>query len=282
MLARIATVWLVLLLAAHGHAQVRGMKLQKVEYLVAELPEHPQLLTITGGAMRYESHSNSHRPGSLGIGVYERPLASGELEAIESRLNPSVLQSLKDHRGQVLSGDRSRRIRLTSDTGTIEKLVGTKLPVDPALQKTIDWLDTLVDDVSRYPRRVLQMTVQDAALSRDGAFSATLILSSSGDQQVRFRPPRAAPAAQDDVLALFWWPHAAGAPKGDVQRAPVTAQAVPARTRDGLGTFLVRSRLEGLSAGSVAVQILYLNMTPKLDGGDVPVGELLTDPIVLH
>jgi hypothetical protein len=258
------------------------MKLQKVEYLVGDLPEHPQRLTITRDEIRYESHSNLSRPASLGIGVFERLLSKGEIEAIESELEPVSFRSLPDHHGQVLSGDRWRRIRLTSGDETIDKLVGTKLPINPALQKTIDWLDRLVDDTTRRPRSVLQMSLQDATLGRDGEFSATIILSGAGDQPVMFRPPRGQPDAPDGLLTLYWWPDSPGAPKANVQSAPVISQVSAVRAPGVLATFRIRSRLEGISAGSFAVQVRYFNMAPKLDTSDVLVGQLFSSPIVVR
>ena len=52
------------------------MNRKESEYQVSDLPEYPQRLTITGESVRYESHSNVSRPGSIGIGVYQRPLGS--------------------------------------------------------------------------------------------------------------------------------------------------------------------------------------------------------------
>lgn len=258
------------------------MTLRKVEYLVAELPEHPQQLIITREGMRYESHSNLTRPESLGIGVFERRLERAEMEAIESQLDPVRLRLLPDHYGKVLSGDRSKRIRLTADDGTIiEKLVGTKLPVDPTLQRAIDWLDRLADDVTRYPRQVLLMSLQDVTLGREGEFSATLILSGAGDQPVRFRPPRGQPDAPDGLLTLYWWPYTGG-PKSNVQAAPIISQVSTASTPGALATFRIRSRLEGGSAGAMALQVRYLNMASKLDASDVLLGQLFSSPIVVR
>src|SRR5215831_1160728 len=104
----------LLLLDTQGQGKARSMKLEVLEYLVADLPEYPQRLTIAGNTIRYESHSNLSQPGSLGIGVFERTLSRPELERIESELDPVSFRSLPDHHGQVLSGDRWKRIRLTA------------------------------------------------------------------------------------------------------------------------------------------------------------------------
>jgi hypothetical protein len=204
------------------------------------------------------------------------------MEGIETQLDPAGLRSLPDHRGRVLSGDSSRRIRLTTEDGTIEKLVGTALPINPTLQRAIDWLDRLVEGMTRYPRQVLQMSLQDATLGRDGEFSATMILTGAGDQPVKFRPPRGQPDAPDDLLTLYWWPNTPGAPKANVQSAPVVAQVSTAKTPGALATFRIRSRLAGISAGSFAVQIRYCNMAPKQDAFDVLVGQLFSSPIVVR
>ena len=252
------------------------MKLQKVEYLVDELPEAPQKLTITRDEIRYESHSNLNRPAFLGIGVFERRLSKEEMEAIESEIDPAVFRSLPDHWGQVASGDLWKRIRLRAGDETIEKLVGTQLPIDPTLQKTIDWLDRLVDDTIRYPRSVLQMSLQDATLDRDGEFSATMILTGAGGRKVAFRPPQSLLDAQDGSLAISLWPNDPGAPKADVQYARVTniSEISTAKTNGALATFRVRSRFEGISTGPFLVQIEYSNVTPKLGTFDVPTGRL--------
>src|SRR6185437_15369013 len=160
----------LLLLAARVHSEDGSMNLKRVEYLVGDLPEYPQKLTITRDVIRYESHSNLSRPGSLGIGVFERPLAKGEFETIESEFNQVSFKSLPDHHGQVLSGDRWKRILLTSGDETIDKLVGPKLPIIPALQKMIDRLERFVDETTQHPVSVLQMSVQEATIDREGEF----------------------------------------------------------------------------------------------------------------
>jgi len=283
-MVKYATIVWLLLLAAQGRAEDLSMTLQKVEYLVGDLSEYPQQLTITQDGIKYESHSNLGRPASLGIGVYERPFSKEEMEAIESEFDRVSFQSLADHYGQVLSGDRWRRIRLTSGGETIEKLVGTKLPINPTLQKTIDWLDRLVDETTQHPRRVLQMSLQDATLDRDGEFSATMTLIGVGDQKVMFRPPQGQLDSPEGSLVLYWWPYDPGAPKKNVQytRAISISQISTAKTHGALATFRIQSRLEEISLGTFIVQIQYSNMLPKFDAFDVLIGQLYSSPIVVR
>src|SRR5262249_52312024 len=148
---------------------------------------HPERLIIGSGKLRYESHSNLSNPGSLGIGLFERPLSEKELEAIASNFSPGAFAALPDHRGQVLSGDRWRRIRLTVEGQTLDKLVGTRLPVDASMQRTIDRLERLVEDARQHPVSVLRINLRDAAVDRSGLFSGVLELAGSGPQRVSFR-----------------------------------------------------------------------------------------------
>jgi hypothetical protein len=247
------------------------MTLEKIEYLVGELPEQPQRLTITQDAVRYESHSNLNRLAS-GLGVFERPLAKGDMAAIEAGLDLAAFASRPDHHGQVLSGERFQRIRLTTGEAVIEKMVGSKLAVDPGLQKLIDWLDRLAAETTKYPRSLLQLTVQDAALDRQGEFSATVAVVGGGDQPMRFRPP----GPGTDSLAVYWWPYRADGGRDDVQRTPVTAVAPAAG-----GGFRIRCLLGGPVSVSLAVQVQYVNLQPRMGGIEVATGELYSQPVVV-
>ena len=274
MVAHKRALWLFVL-AACGFAREHAMKLQRIEYLVADLPEYPQQLTITPHSIRYESHSNSALP-AIGIGLYERAISEQEAEGIEAALDPVSLRSLPDHHGQVLSGDRWIRIRLISQNESVEKLIGTKLPVDPKLRRAIDRLDRLVDQTIQYPHSVLQVSLTDAMLDRDGRFSAAVMFNGAGVQEVTFNPQQNEAAATAGSLALYWWPYRAGVPKSDVHSAQVTdiSPVTSSKPTDGLGTFQVHARIEP-SSRPLVVQIRYLNMTG-------PVGMLFSSPVTLQ
>src|SRR5580765_8814265 len=124
-MARLVATVCLIVVATTCRAE-HAMSFRQLEYLVGELPEYPQRLTIGSGKLRYESHSNLSNPGSLGIGVFERALAEKEFEALASNFSPATFAALPDHRGQVLSGDRWKRIRLTVEDQTLDKLVGSK------------------------------------------------------------------------------------------------------------------------------------------------------------
>lgn len=276
----IAVAWCLVLLAVSSRVPDRAMTIDRVEYEVSELSEYPQRLTISNEGLRYESHSNERRPESLGLGLYERAVAPGEVESIEQQIAPTTLRSLPDHRGNVLAGDLVKRIRVTAGGETIEKLVGTKLPIDPALQRTIDVLDRLVADVEKHPRRVLRVTVQNATLSGTGEFAATVSFLGDGLSMTAVRGPRDRSDSPDDLVTLYWWPHVPGAPKSDVHAVPVVLQSVTSRP-GALATFTVHSRLENTPTGHVTVQLRYLNMSPTVGTRTVEVGQLFSTPVVL-
>jgi hypothetical protein len=256
------------------------MTIDRVEYEVSELAEYPQRLTISSEGLRYESHSNERHPELLGLGLYERAAAPGEVESIERQLAPATLRSLPDHRGKVLAGDLVKRIRVTTGGETIEKLVGTSLPIDPALQRAIDVLDGVALDVAKHPRRVVRMTVQNAALSAAGQYTATVSFVGEGVPATAFRAPRGRADSAEELVTLYWWPQIPGAPKSDVRAAPVVMESVASKS-GALGTFTVRSRLEGKPTGQAVVQLRYLNMSPTVATRTVDVGQLFSTAVVL-
>jgi hypothetical protein len=254
------------------------MSFRQLEYLVGELPEYPQRLTIGSGKLRYESHSNLSNPGSLGIGVFERTLSEKELEALASNFSPAAFAALPDHRGQVLSGDRWRRIRLIVEDQTLDKLVGTKLPVDVSMQRTIDRLERLVDDVQQHPVSVLRMNLRDAAVDRSGVFSGILELSGSGPQRVPFRTPLTLVDAPQGSLDVYWWPYRPDLSRSNVETTVIT-EVAKVSDGGGLGAFRIRARLTNVPAGAFALQVRYSNLAPRWDNSDVVVGQLFSTPV---
>ena len=277
----IAVASCLVLLVVPWHVPERAMTIDRIEYEVSELAEDPQRLTVSSEGLGYESHSNERRPESLGIGLYGRPAASGEMEAIERQIAPATLRSLPDHRGKVLAGDVVKRIRVTTGGDTIEKLVGSRLPIDPALQRVIDALDDVIVNVAKHPRRVLRMNVQNAALSATGEFSATVSFVGDGISMMGFLAPRGRGDAPEESVKVYWWPQIPGAPKSDVHVAPVTMQSVTSRP-GALATFTAHSRLRDIpTTGHVNVQLRYLNMTPTANARTVEVGQLFSTTFVL-
>jgi len=259
------------------------MSFLQLEYLVGELPRYPQRLTIEPGKLRYESHSNLSNPGSLGIGLFERPLTEKEFEAIASTFSPASFAALPDQRGQVLSGDRFRRIRLTVEGQTLEKIVGTKLPVDAGLQRTIDRLERLVEDVKQHPVSVLRINLRDAAVDRSGMFSGILELTGSGAQRVLFRNPLTLVNAAQGSIDVYWWPYRADMSRSNVETTIVTDIAKASDMQGGgiLGTFRIRARLANAPAGAFSLQVRYSNMAATSENTDVVVGQLFSTPITM-
>ena len=259
------------------------MSFLQLEYLVGELSTHPQRLTIGSGKLRYESHSNLSNPGSLGIGVFERTLSEKEFEAIDSAFVPGAFAALPDHRGQVLSGDRWRRIRLTVEGQTLDKLVGTKLPVDANLQKAIDRLDRLVEDVKQHPLSVLRMNLRDPVVDRSGLFSAILELTGSGPQRVPFRSPLTLADAAQGSLDVYWWPYRPDMSRSNVETTVINDVAPVSDVQGGglLGAFRIRARLTSAPAGAFALQVRYSNLASKWDKSEVVVGQLFSIPVAL-
>ena len=256
------------------------MSFRQLEYLVGELPEYPQRLTIGSGKLRYESHSNLSNPGSLGIGVFERTLSEKEFEALASNFSPATFAALPDHRGQVLSGDRWRRIRLTVEGQTLDKLVGTKLPVDVSMQRTIDRLERLVDDVKQHPLSVLRMNLRDAAVDRSGVFSGILELSGSGPQRVPFRTPLTlVDSAAQGSMDVYWWPYRPDLSRSNVETTAITEAAKVSDSGGLLGAFRIRTRLTNVPAGAFTLQIRYCNLASKWDNSEVVVGQLFSTPV---
>ena len=183
------------------------MSFEKLEYSVAELETAPHLLTVQAdGRARYETHSNAGWPELPEIGAYETTLAPDELRALNQALAAPPFKDLPDHWGRVPSGDRVRRIRLTSAGESAEKLVGTREPVDPRTQNLIRLLDQLAAQVARKPVQVLRLTLSQAAVDADGVLTATLTFASVGPQALVCRNPVGPPVPAPPTVLVEAWP----------------------------------------------------------------------------
>ncbi len=186
-----ASIFFVLAITGECHLE-RLMSFDKITYLSAEIPQTPQTLTIdANGQARYESHTNEATPDYPEIGIYETTLPASEVQTLSSLLNNPLFNSLPDHSGRVMSGDRWKRIRVTAGKETSEKLVGTREAVDPGMSKIIDGLDQVVVKLKSHPQQALRIELTQPTINSAWVLTATMSLSSTGVQSINCRNPLA-------------------------------------------------------------------------------------------
>lgn len=266
------------------------MSFSTIEYLVAERPETPETLTIDShGNARYASHTNLGAPDRPEIGTYAMTLSASDLEAVAALADPSF-KDVPDHWGKVRPGDLSRRIRVTSGGATVEKLVGTKLPVDANLRMATATLDRIIKATLDHPVATLRIELSQAAVDPRAGLSALLSFNNRGTDPTLFRSPFDLLPGENGWLTVELWPDkpASDIASEDVVRATVTKvelvdptdPAIP--TRQGLTlaskatmSFRVRAKLEKPKAGPSLVRLAYASFAGPQGA---LVGEVLSQP----
>jgi hypothetical protein len=267
------------------------MKFEKIEYLSAEMEEAPQTLTVNGtGLVRYESHSNSATPDHPEIGIYETILP-GEVEALSQLLDSPPFGDLPDHWGRVMPSDRYKRIRVTTKSGTVEKLVGSAEPIHAKLREIISQLDRIVAETSRHPQQTLRLQLNQTAISAAGELTATLELSNTGIQSLTCRNPVTMATAPDGHLALQVWPDK---PQNELRAEDMITVGVQTVTElrpagvnqtgssvliipsQGSASFQIQTKLAVKSHGRYVIRAEYANTARQLAGKPVIVGEVFS------
>jgi hypothetical protein len=284
------------------------MDLDSLEYQVSELAVAPETLTIDRqGHATYRSHTNWHALDRPRMGVYRTTLPPGDVERLSSLLARPPFAGLPDHWGNVLPGDRYRRVRAIGKASKAEKLVGTKERVDPALARVLDELDRLVGMVSQHPRQVVAIEVMKPTVRSDGTLSFILALTGAGAEPVVCRNPADLVAAADNgSIAVSVWPNRPGVavPSEDMQAlkarsikrigppapasAPAAASPVPVAVGAVLelgpgetAEFRVEAALPSPPPRSAVVRVTYSNFAASLANRDLLVGELVSRTVLV-
>lgn len=274
------------------------MRFDRIEYLNAVLEEAPQSLIIdASGRARYESHSNAETPDHAEIGNYETTLARERVEQLSGALDNPPFGSLPDHWGQVLPSDHYRRIRLVTRTETIEKMVGTRQPVNPALRELIRQLDEIANEVARHPRQILRIELAQAGISSTGEMTATLTLSNSGTEPVAYRNPVRMIGADDAHLSLQIWPDKPASELRAEDMFTVDVETATAARPSGGGeadpavitipsaasvSFRLQARLPSSRAGTYLTRALYETLTRAIEGNPVMTGEVFSRTVKVN
>src|SRR5258708_7709798 len=122
---------LVMAVGWFGHfAGENSMTFTRIEYLTSEIMGPPEALIIdSSGAAHYESHTNLPQGGGSAVGTYATKLTASEIKALEAALAKPPFRDLSDHWGKIASGERYKLIRVSGETGNVEKRIGTAKPV---------------------------------------------------------------------------------------------------------------------------------------------------------
>lgn len=140
------------------------------------------------------------------IGVYEKMLDPTQARILNEQINEQRLTQLPDHTERVVSGERFRRLRVRFDNGVVEKIVGTREPIDPQLSEVLQGLGDAVKTVLEHPRKTLRMRMHETGVSGAGSFKIEVTLSSTGKEQVVVLDPARLTEASDGWFHFKMWP----------------------------------------------------------------------------
>jgi hypothetical protein len=296
---RLFTIFAVLLISTYCSADgAYSMQFSKLEYFNSVMEQKPDILTIdNSGLARYESHSNVETPHHPEIGIYEKNLTHDEIELVRRMLDDPPLKSIPDHWGSVLPSDRYKRIRVTFGTETLEKLIGTKEPVEPSLRALFAQLDRVVAQVHAQPQQTLHSTLTEIRASPDGVVMAELLFYNSGIHPVLCRNPVNLLAAPNGKLTIELWPdnppgvlRAEDSVSADVKqvvtvRLPSSVQAgheiieIPPKES---ASFRVRANVRVKYAGVYVARIKYMTTAEEISGDKPIVGELFSNTVKVN
>jgi len=266
-----------------------AMSFANVEYWNNDLPSAPQQLTVhADGRVRYESHSNWGALDRPELGVYETTLGGGELASLAQLVAMPTFAGLPDHWGKVDSGEHFRRIRVTSPGSTSEKLVGTRTPIDPGLQRVFGELDRIVELVVAHPGRVVRSEIEHLVVGTEGTVTLDLRLRALGTGPVRMRSPIDLTSGESGWITVTAWPDPP--PPGAVATTASIIAVTPFDPPEPTGhepsvvelrpgesaRFRVRATLSSTPRGPIAVRVTLANFLPEVAQHDVLVGEVST------
>jgi len=271
------------------------MRFDKLEYVATGVPQAPDVLTIeANGSARYESHSNEATPDRPEIGTYQTALPADEMQALGKLLDNPPFQIVPDHWGKVVSGESSRRIRITAGQEKIEKFIAFRAPIDPAMLRAMAALDQIIAKVKSHPRHTLRVQLTQAAVAADKTLTAHLSFSNTGVEPVNVRSPLAAMAGEGCRLTFETWPDKA---RSDVRPEdaalvnvvgvePLPPTAGPANTQPCLtlaprasAAFLIRATVAARHAGPYFIRARYENFGGEAGGSPLLVGELYSQAV---
>jgi hypothetical protein len=270
------------------------MNLQKLEYLVGEIPDAPQLLEIVAsGQTRYYSHTNESTPNLPEIGVYEMTLSRAEIQAIEGLLGGVTLGTVPDHRGRVRSGERYQRLRVTVAGTIIEKLVGPREPVDAGLRRILDGLEQVVARVRTHPRRVLHMNVGLPAINNTAVLAVPMTLSNAGNETLACVDPVMLGGSGYGWLSIELWSARPSSVNPDLitlhpNRVEVESPMPSNRTISivqlapgAAAAFRLLVPLPPMPAGEYSVRVQYAATVDRIQDHEVLRGELFSQTVRL-
>ncbi len=273
---------------------IDAMKFDRLEYIIAESPELPDILVVEAdGRAHYESHSNESTPVHPEIGIYETNLTGSEIQSLEGTLNTPLFEAIPDHWGHVRSGERFRRIRVTTGLEKKEKLVGFRAPIDPAMRRIMDALDQIVLKVRLHPYQTVLAKIEQIIIGNDKVLTAVLMLSNTGPESVRCRNPVDLNEGTYGQLLFQAWsdkPRADLRPEDLIIANPLSPEdlrpgenALPF-IEIGPGakfSFCVRFSLGLQRTGRYLIRAFFSNSTAEMGGKSALTGELFSQTVAI-
>jgi len=268
------------------------MEFTEVKYIVSHLMGAPQVLTVgSSGKTSYRSHTNGQLLDRPEIGLYETTLDSSRVAVIEKLLSKWPLSEIPDHKATMPQGGLTRLLRITTPSEEMVKEVGPADPVDPRLQEILDFFDDVVQEVMKFPRQVLHVSITIPSIGQEDEISVELQLSNESKEPLYLRRPSDLVSQTDGWLRIEVWP--AVPEPGSMwseQKVYIDPEQVDAILEDneksGFCTiapwtnrkFILRGRLPGKHGRHVA-RVSYCNFTERIDEKFLIVGHVYTTPV---
>ncbi len=267
------------------------MRFDVLTYSVSDMREAPQLLTLKAdGQATYLLRTNERLAERPGIGLYEAAFDAAGVAAVADMLDRGPFAALPDHFGRIPESAPTRTVRVRNPAGEVAKQVSPADPIDPRLQQVLSYLDGLVAQVMKHPRRVLRAALAPPVASGE-TLLAELEFSNAGREALVFRSPLDVAGQGKGWLRVEAWP--AVARPGSLwaeQKVfvvptlvePVGPAIPPAATLVLAPGSSMRFRLRGPFAappGRYEARGSYCNFLEKYGDATLILGHLLTPKV---
>jgi hypothetical protein len=192
--------------AGCGPAKRTEMRFDTLTYTVSDMLEAPHVLTLKAdGQATYWFRTNERLAERPGIGLYEVTFEAPVVRAVADMLTQAAFPTLPDHYGRIPESAPTRKVSVQNPAGEVTKEVSQVDPVDPRLQQVLSYLDGIVAQVMKSPRRVLHAALAAPAKSGDSLW-AEFRFSNPGSEPVAFRSPSHVAAGGNGWFRLEAWP----------------------------------------------------------------------------
>jgi hypothetical protein len=147
----------------------------------------PEALTIlSDGTARVESYSNLLSAGRDPVGLFETRFNASQLAALSGAIDQPPFEKIPD---RPAARDGYQAIKVTRQSGTVERRADHLMAVDPAMKTLMGRLDRSADEVKRHPVRNLLLRAEGIRADRNGGLEAVLTFTNPGTEALQMVNP---------------------------------------------------------------------------------------------